>query len=485
MNSEEDGSHDDGEGGRSRSGGSIPQNNVDDVRVDHNNINNYTNNFDNYLKLRTKSIRDALGIRGGDDENDARCGDGDDATNPTARRRRYNHFTTPLNPTSREDEQRRRSAAAAIAIASNASSVSSSSSFTDHERSNVVDVFVGIFVERMGEAASSGRLARAWRNTTTPRDDGGGWRSWSSLSSSPRSTSSWSGGAHHSATDGDDEFVVDGKNYDRERELIAPHLTPLIWGGSCMLLTLSSLRFGRRYQRGIGGGTWRYRVVGRGNGTNVNTVHRDVRVAIDGRGDRMGIAHRAMRVRASDIGRLQRTTPNDAHHGIVDGIHPKQLDVVDERDVMTGLGTLFVDMALSCLFGMSVSAFLTRSDVLASDLATAPLLDGDSVLAEELCGPFVNQMDVVNGMTMTRRRSPPPSPLEHRSVDDDGGGPNSIELAMTAADEVEGEVSYSDIWKDENLGDFDSLRAIRDFVANCREREIRAMGRRGAKNGSE
>jgi hypothetical protein len=32
-------------------------------------------------------------------------------------------------------------------------------------------------------------------------------------------------------------------------------------------------------------------------------------------------------------------------------------------------------------------------------------------------------------------------------------------------------VSFKELWKDENLGDFDSLRAIRGFVENCHKRD--------------
>jgi hypothetical protein len=36
-----------------------------------------------------------------------------------------------------------------------------------------------------------------------------------------------------------------------------------------------------------------------------------------------------------------------------------------------------------------------------------------------------------------------------------------------------GVISYSELWKEENSGEFDSLRAVRDFVANCHERDER------------
>jgi len=32
-------------------------------------------------------------------------------------------------------------------------------------------------------------------------------------------------------------------------------------------------------------------------------------------------------------------------------------------------------------------------------------------------------------------------------------------------------VPFQDLWKDENIGDFASLKAIRDFVANCHRAE--------------
>jgi hypothetical protein len=100
-----------------------------------------------------------------------------------------------------------------------------------------------------------------------------------------------------------------------------------------------------------------------------------------------------------------------------------------------------------------------------ADIAAAPLLGGGSALAEELCGPFSDEMDAVNGRatTTTMRRA------RGGGGDADGGGGGD------AAEEEEEEgavvVPYSELWKDENLGGYGSLRAVRDFVANCRERE--------------
>jgi hypothetical protein len=221
---------------------------------------------------------------------------------------------------------------------------------------------------------------------------------------------------------------------------------------------------------------------------------RTVIVAMDGSTTARAVA---------DVCRLGRTPLRASHRGIVNGNphHPERLDAFNrggKEDVMTSIGTIFVDMALSCLFGMSVTAFLTRPDVLMADMSILPLVDGDSVFVEELCAPFAAEMDVVNGMTMAARRrpSPPRATPRGRNISDedeyenDGGGggetDDRIESAMDAANEIGEVVSYSEIWKDENLGDFESLRAIRDFVANCRERDVRsAAGRRGARKGSD
>jgi hypothetical protein len=58
-----------------------------------------------------------------------------------------------------------------------------------------------------------------------------------------------------------------------------------------------------------------------------------------------------------------------------------------------------------------------------------------------------------------------------RGGDADGGGGG--DAAEEEEEEEEGAVvvPYSELWKDENLGGYGSLRAVRDFVANCRERE--------------
>ena len=87
--------------------------------------------------------------------------------------------------------------------------------------------------------------------------------------------------------------------------------------------------------------------------------------------------------------------------------------------------------------------------MLMKDASDAPLLEGKSILAEELCVPFGMEMESVN-------RTP-------HVYAAGGDGVDGVSQKLVAP--------YSDLWKDENLQDFDSLRAVRDFVVSCRERE--------------
>lgn len=119
---------------------------------------------------------------------------------------------------------------------------------------------------------------------------------------------------------------------------------------------------------------------------------------------------------------------------------------------MASLNTLPVDMALSMLVGISTTVFLTSPSNLMADLSRAPLLEGRSALAEELCAPFAQEVERVNAAYHTY------TPYD---ANNDGADAPAQRRA----------VSYSELWRDENLGDFDGLRAVRDFVCNCRARE--------------
>ena len=102
------------------------------------------------------------------------------------------------------------------------------------------------------------------------------------------------------------------------------------------------------------------------------------------------------------------------------------------------------------------------------DFAHAPLLEGKSVLAEELCVPFSKEMKNINDGMYTYTKY---------------NDPNSSKDGTTV--EQRQVVPYSELWKDENLGEFDSLRAIRDFVYNCHEREKRDQKEKDEDSGDD
>ena len=212
------------------------------------------------------------------------------------------------------------------------------------------------------------------------------------------------------------------------------------------MLTLSSLRLGRWYRgrralpNGSGGGGNNAK---RGGGSNhVELWHNETLAS------RSGIA----------IGNNARRSSTNGGNGGGGG----------GDAIITSLGTVLVDASLSILFGMNAAVFLSRPDRLMADIAAAPLLGGGSALAEELCGPFSDEMDAVNGRvtTTTMRRA-------RGGYAYGGGGGDAAEEEEEEEEEEEGAVvvPYSELWKDENLGGYGSLRAVRDFVANCRERE--------------
>ena len=397
-----------------------------------NDDNRVNNNFENYLKLRMKYV---FGDDGDSSRDAATTGGGEE----TMGRHNYNHFTTPLVDPTTTRERLPTSSSSPPPPTTDDGTDPAASPFSDLERSHVVDGFFDVFAEKMGDAVSSGRLSRAWQQQ---RPDGGGgglfsrrWWPWKEYNSpSP------DGGRTDRR-----RSKIEPNDYAAERAMITPHLTPLIWGSCCALLTLSSLRLGRWYRgrRALhtgsgGGGGGGGNDAKRGGGNHVERWHNETLAS------RNGIA----------IGNNARRSSTNGGNGGGGG-----------DTIITSLGTVLVDASLSMLFGINAAVFLSRPDRLMADFAAAPLLGGESALAEELCGPFSDEMDAVNGRatTTTMRRA--------RGGDADGGGGG--DAAEEEEEEEEGAVvvPYSELWKDENLGGYGSLRAVRDFVANCRERE--------------
>ncbi|KAL7465514.1 hypothetical protein ACHAXS_005829 [Conticribra weissflogii] len=297
--------------------------------------------------------------------------------------------------------------------------------FTDLERSETVDRFAGIFVKRMNDALSSEKLAKAWRVSVSGEEDDKG------------------GGSNF----GDDSLSaptekIKPSDYRAERKLIQTHLTPFVWGSSCMVITLFSMRFGRWYQVGGAVGTGRARTSWtsalRGNMQNAGKIIRkdDVTKLEDLRRN----PFRDKTSFGTNYNNSSNTTINATPTGFNASNNP-----------MEGLQTLPVDLAVSILVGISTTLFLSDAPALMKDFSHAPLVSGRSLLSEELCGPFIEEMRRVNRRDYTY----------HRVVDDDGGG-------KMKKKEV---ISYRELWNEENLGEFESLRAVRDFVENCQKRE--------------
>ena len=327
------------------------------------------NHFENYFQIKSRTNVN--------NSNDADTLSQDETTSFTTHTSRkeleadevsnqYNHFTAPFKSNN-----------VLITTSRDAPLLSSPSSpFTDYERSQTLDRFAKIFMERMGEAMSSGKLIQAWGRGEG--DDGDG-------------------------------------AYSLERDMVKPHITPIVWGSSCVLLTLFSMRCGRWYQQQQLRSLWKR------SGTMKNA-------------DAAATASMSTTIRQRHPSLLE-----DVRQSGINSRHPNfNNSGINSRSGGIDM-TVPVDISLSLLFGISTTIFLTDKHRLLHDFAHAPLLEGRSVLAEELCLPFQKEM-MANITTVG---------------DDD---------AAKASD---------DLWHDENLGEFDSLRAIRDFVTHCHLRERR------------
>ena len=258
----------------------------------------------------------------------------------------------------------------------------------------------------MGDAISSGKLSQAWSSGSTAG-------SWMTTDYSKMNTSN----ELLSSSD------VNAQEYEAEWKKMQPHFTPLVWGMSCSILTLFSLRAGKWYHgRKLGGVKVK---------SNVNSV-KDAGVMKD----------------AGRIQDLRRSRPKD--YATYTETNPFQNKTSDAstNSSMENLLSLPVDLAISLLFGISTTIFLSAPSILLKDLSEAPLLPGRSILSEELCEPFTQEMECVNSNVYT--------------YDISSGGRKE-----------KGVVSFGEIWEEDNLGEFDSLRAVRNFVRNCRERERR------------
>ncbi|KAL7528231.1 hypothetical protein ACHAXR_002339 [Thalassiosira sp. AJA248-18] len=375
---------DDDDGG---SGSNPPQNNASRTTPMF-----VSNNFENYRKMKMQ-----------DNEHNK-----DDR-----KQEEWNHFTTPLSttheplPSPTKDDKKPK--------------YSTPSVFSDLERSQTVDKFMKIFMERIGNVMSSGKLSQAWQgsNVSTVGGGGGGSSMFSWL------LTDYSPEAKTTNRQTQQQKIINPDDYAAERKMIHPHLTPAIWGSSCMIVTLFSMRLGRWYQ-------------GRSLGSSVNKASHASSISSSKSTNAVKSLY--------DVRHAK-----NHHHQSDNGKNPFDSRKELTNNLKASLNTLPVDMALSMLVGISTTLFLTRPDYLMKDVSNAPLLPGKSALAEELCLPFREEMKRVNTMFHTY------TPYNANSKD-----------TMPVQRQV---VPYSDLWREENLADFDSLRAIRDFVINCHERE--------------
>ena len=363
-----------------------------------------SNNFHNYRMMKQQQQQRQGGEKGQESNNNSGIESKNQPQQHDQPSNLWKHFLAPLTPqpknetetsppTAQQTKHQPSSAATGPPI------------FSDLERSQTVDRFSNLFMKHMGDAMSSNKLSQAWQGNSGDNDSNSGEKN---------------------NTRGDTMQTINTKDYSSERSLMQPHLTPMIWGSSCMVITLFSLRFGRWYGGGSGG---------RAAKTAFNSTNKSDTIQKS----------------TTDATALQDLRKNP--------FNPTTASTKSSNtSPMASLHTLPVDMSISLLVGISTTIFLTDSTTLMKDFSKAPLLEGKSVLTEELCIPFRREMKKVNRMHH-----------QYTVYNPNGDNNSSSSTAMPSRKEI---ISYKELWNDDNLGEFDSLRAIRDFVDNCHRREV-------------
>lgn len=208
------------------------------------------------------------------------------------------------------------------------------------------------------------------------------------------------------------------RDYADERGLLQTHATPFIWGVGCTVATLASLRFGRwREAKHLVSVNQGYRRTANPTSSGTPPFLKDAR-------------------------RSGHATP---HSTSLSSSRKEE----EMRKLSADLVTIPVDLALSILVGLSSAAFLSEPEEVARDMSRTPLLR-KSVIAETLCLPFCHEKRTID------------SSFKTYDVKDgrDHSAPSRRQV-----------VPMSEIWTDANTQDFESLRAIRNFVSNCQARE--------------
>jgi len=386
-------------------------------------------NFHTYREMKLKQLQS----KRSDDTEPAASTTDDGGGQSNSKDESWNHFITPLKPsllpTTSSNRSRSSNSSETKSTIKEETTTQIKSVFSDLERTQTIDRFGHIFMNQMGNVMTSGKLASAWG------DDG------SSKSSTNNSLSMFSwlfvdyspdAATKKRETTSQPTTIVNPKDYAAERRMITPHLTPFVWGTTCVAVTLCSLRLGRWYQgRTLGRAASSSSLYNRSNYTTTSAAAME-------------------RNRLHDL----RSNKSSQSYGQYNdnmnmGNHPSSYQN-QKNALLSNLSTLPVDLAISLLVGISTSIFLTRPEDLLHDVSKAPLLQGKSVLREELCPSFTQEMDRINRGYHTYTPS----------------GKDAVEKQV---------VPFQDLWKDENIGDFATLKAIRDFVANCHSAENAGM----------
>lgn len=369
-------------------------------------------NFRNYREMKLKQLQ-----RSNDTDGHNESGTNDDKQNKQDEN--WNHFLTPFKPVSSPKPPNSSSSNGSSQTKTTITKeeTKQKSVFSDLERTQTIDRFGHIFMNQMGNVMTSGKLTTAWGGSSNNTgNNSSSMFSWLFVDYSP-----------NKATNQEESHttIINPEDYAAERRMITPHLTPFVWGTTYVAITLCSLRLGRWYQaRTLGRAAAPSSHHNRLNHTNTT-------------------ASAMERNRVQDLRSIK---PSQSYGHYSDnmnmGSHPSSYQN-QKNALLSNLSTLPVDLAVSLLVGISTSIFLTRPEDLLQDVSEAPLLPGKSVLREELCPSFTREMEQINQGYHTY---------------------NGVEEKQVV-------VPFQDLWKDENIGDFDSLKAIRDFVANCHRAE--------------
>ncbi|KAL7455290.1 hypothetical protein ACHAWC_006837 [Mediolabrus comicus] len=373
---------------------SQPRTNTDDIKKPQPNMPFLSGNFRNYMKLKQQ--------HNGDDSRQ-------DDSNDEQEEKQWNHFTTPLKPTPQHNTDQQQEAQ----TKDTTYNPHTKSVFSDLERTQTVDKFGHIFMNRMGDVMTSGKLSAAWGQQDSPS---------TSLISLLYTDYSPNATRQRERSDSA-KTKINPKDYAAERRLMQPHFTPFVWGATCGAITLVSMRLGRWHQA-------RTTTLGKSNSAfNSNS-----------NGSLLNSPNYASTMTSKNTLQDMRRSKPPQSYGNYNNNRPS-------NNQLSSLSTVPVDLAISLLVGISTSIFLTRPDDLLKDFAKTPLLQGKSVLSEELCQPFSQEMYRINQGYHVYNAP---------SID------NSTEKQV---------ISFQELWKDDNIGELESLKAIRDFVVNCHKRE--------------